>query len=319
VRQPRDAGPFPAIDVESRGEPLDEARLAALKADPDSLRGFALLIGVGADLRLGRLEAVSGASKVYRMLRDRYGFAPEDMLLLVDEPERALEADGSTPLPVAQGRPDVDGVQRAIDRLGRRVGGLVDRSRTQLVFYYGGHGVRTGPGEKVGYLALAGWSEDGKVPKDRRGYDMANLPGDVRRKIGCTHSLLLIDSCYSGFTVNKRGDPSEDPSRVYERWDDPALAVITAGREDQQVPEGPDGSYFTEVLLEGLGAQAEKSAHADASRDGIVTDAELGAWLAQMVKERVKRAGSSMEQTPLYFRGLLDDDVGQFLFVPRLR
>jgi hypothetical protein len=251
------------------------------------------------------------------------------MELLVDEPARALEADGKTRLPVAEGVPDLNHVLRELEGFGARATRDAHTAPTQFVFYYAGHGQVREPGaEGIGYLVLTGYDDKTKAP-DLRGYNMGHLASDIRKKVACTHNLLQIDCCYSGFTVNTVGDPTLDPSRVYEMWDNPALAVITAGREDETVGEreGGAGAYFTGILLEALGADPDKRPLADgyvkggedpapANFDGIVTDAELGVYLREVLPGRLKRARLTV-QRPLYFRGLEGDDVGQFLFISR--
>jgi hypothetical protein len=265
---------------------------------------------------------------VYALLRDRYGFAAEDMMLLVDEPERAIGPDGAR-LPTEPGVPDRRTVLRAIEGFGERVPDPDPERPTQFVFYYAGHGERAGPADQVGWLVLTGYREDHDSARDERGYDMAHLASDVRRKTGCDHHLLLVDCCFSGFTVHKRGDPTQDPTEVYELWRKPALAVITAGTEEERAYEYDDASVFTSLLLEALdGVPPERRPLADGYRrggrssreccDGIVTDAELGIFLHEVLPQRRRNSGR-MRQTPQYLRGLEGDDVGQFLFLPRAR
>jgi hypothetical protein len=325
LRSREDEPAFAPIDFTTRGAPLDPAQVMALKSAGGGVRGFALLVAVGSGRR-PLPGAVPDAAKVYRLLRDRFGYAPQDMLLLVDDPAAALDADGSR-LPAAPGLPTRGRVAKAIEEIGERVKAADGTAPLQFLFYYAGHGTVEEPGERVGYLILSGYHDDLSVAQDLRGYDMGHLASDLRRKIASKHHLLLIDCCYSGFSVNKRGDPTRDPSRVYELWKNPALAVVTAGKEDERVYERAGASFFTTVLLEALGGGDAPRSLADGYRtgiggweppvaDGIVTDAELGVYLRDQVPARMQRAGSD-RQTPLYFRGLEGDDVGQFLFVPR--
>lgn len=324
ARRP-DTGGGPAVDFTYRGLPLSREARAALKAP----RGFALLIGVGKrqSRQLDPLPGAAGdVAQVYALLRDRFGYAPDDMVVLCDEPERVRTPDGAL-VPARPDRPDRPGVERAIEDVAYRVKVAVEQGdAAQFVFYYAGHGTPSLVSERLGYLVLAGYLDERENAQDSRGYDMAHLGPDLRARVNARQQLLLIDCCFSGFTARTRGDPLGAPSEVFELWSQEAQAVITAGRRDQVVHEP---SIFHRVLLEGLGGgEPPGRMLADGYvaggvggpdlPDGIVTDAELGLYLTETVPSRCRLAHKD-EHTPLYVRGLEGDGVGQFLFVPRAR
>jgi hypothetical protein len=316
----------------SPGEEVDFTARGAIIEDPDDVvrnlqqgTGLALIVAVGEvpgnDYGLQPLRAaVPDASRVYTMLRDRFGFAEDNLWLLADEPDRALDADG-TPLP-NRDVPTRENVSRALEEIAKVTKqAKQEGKRTQFVLYYAGHGQTEARAEDIGYLVLSGYLEgeaDG-VPADIRGYDMGHLSRDVARMVGSSHQLLLVDCCFSGFAATARGNPLENPSSLYELWGRRAHVIITAGTAEQRAWEkkkhGVDSSMFARVLLDGLGANEGEPMLADANRDGLVTDAELGAWLSQQVPKEFSRYAQET-QTPVYVRGLPGDDVGQFLFVP---
>jgi len=129
-----------------------------------------------------------------------------------------------------------------------------------------------------------------------------------------THQMLLIDCCFSGFAVKARGNINDNPQKIYEMWKNNAHAILTAGSEKQRSFEVGERAIFTKTLLRALGSDSG-SMPADLNEDGVVTDAELGAFLQNQVPKQFE--GTSLTQSPQYLRGTEGDDVGQFLFIPR--
>lgn len=108
------------------------------------------------------------------------------------------------------------------------------------------------------------------------------------------HALFVFDSCFSGAVFAKRGLENPDTDRVnffQTSADKPVRQFITAGNENQKVPDNPK---FGHMLIEGLSGTA--STH----KDGYVTGKELGLWLEQTMP---KFAGG--KQSP--HSGLIDD------------
>jgi hypothetical protein len=122
----------------------------------------------------------------------------------------------------------------------------------------------------------------------------------ISMKIKSRHVIMLFDSCFSGSLFNiVRAVPDD----ITEKAALPVRQYITAGREDEQVP---DRSTFKRVFLIGLEGEA------DLTKDGYITGSELGMYLADKVVNYTRRA-----QHPQY--GKINNpslDRGDFVFVP---
>lgn len=303
-------------DFRARGIQLPSEKLAELRSTGTDVRGYALIVGVGDSSYQPRLPAAcADAGLLFGLLRDKFGYKPEDMLVLVDEPDRALDRQGNK-VPV-YARPTRENVSRALQQLAKETGRYPEGDRTNFVFYYAGHGHTFKRADEIGYLVLSDfWEtpEDRRVP-DTQAYNMGHLARDIRQNIKSSHQMLLIDCCFSGFVTKARGNPKAEPSAIYELWKTRAHVVITAGTADQRAFEVGTSSVFSQTLFRGLGIETERML-ADANNDGILTDAELGVWMSEEVPKMFAR--SARTQTPQYLRGLEElDDVGQFLFLPR--
>jgi len=119
-------------------------------------------------------------------------------------------------------------------------------------------------------------------------------------KIRSKHVLMLFDSCFSGalFALVRAV-----PHDITEKSTLPVRQYITAGREDEQVP---DQSMFKRCLLIGLNGDA------DLTEDGYITGSELGMYLSDKVVNYTRSA-----QHPQY--GKINNpslDRGDFIFVP---
>jgi hypothetical protein len=206
-------------------------------------------------------------------------------------------------------------VSSAILELSKITGRYQKGDKTNFIFYYAGHGETAKSASEIGYLVLSGaWEKGDKKVLDIDGYNMSHLSGDIRQHIYSTHQILLIDCCFSGFVTKARGNINDNPEKVYEMWKSNAHAIMTAGSEKQRSFEVGERAIFTKTLLRGLGAESG-SMLADMNQDGLVTDAELGAYLQSEVPKQF--GSSSFTQNPQYLRGTEGDDVGQFLFFPR--
>lgn len=307
------------VDFTKRGLDVPTTERARIRAELTSLPRFALIIGISLSPFGEKLPAACrDAADLYRLLRDRYGYDPANMRLLLDDAKAANEPDG-TALPVA-GTPDRATVSRCLEQLGERTRLHPESEVSRFLLYYGGHGVRVESARTIGFLVLSGFAENRNLPEGERvsddlaGYDMGQLSRDVQKRIRSEHQLLLIDCCFSGFAVRRRGDPLDTASVIYRNWRKRAHVVITAGTEEEPVYELSDGrSLFGGAVLDALGGD-HGELHADTDQDGIVSDAELGFFLRQQVEDRAARM--YRKQRPYYVRGLEGDDVGQFLFVP---
>jgi len=178
------------------------------------------------------------------------------------------------------------------------------REGDRLLVYFAGHGhtLTTAQGRKLGYIVPV----DAPSPvKDAAGFRAAAYSMELiethARQMESRHALFIFDSCFSGTIFKTRS--SGFPDAITERTSKPVRQFITAGDENQTVP---DYSIFRRRLERGLGADAE----ADLNADGYITATELGEYLHDSVTNESRRA-----QTPRH--GKIRDgelDRGDFVF-----
>jgi hypothetical protein len=170
-----------------------------------------------------------------------------------------------------------------------------------VLFFYAGHGETEtlADGRKMGYI----------IPKDcpllaRNPRGFVNHAISMREiesasmRIRSKHVLMLFDSCFSGalFALVRAV-----PHDITEKSTLPVRQYITAGREDEEVP---DQSMFKRCLLIGLGGDA------DLTGDGYITGSELGMYLSDKVVNYTHR-----QQHPQYGKiNNPDLDRGDFVF-----
>ena len=172
-----------------------------------------------------------------------------------------------------------------------------------ILFYYAGHGETEilADGTKMGYVI----PRDCPIfKKDQRGFashaiSMRDIES-VSLRIKSKHVLMLFDSCFSGSLFNLVRAVPDD---ISEKSTFPVRQYITAGRQDEQVP---DRSMFKRCFLIGLDGDA------DLTGDGYITGSELGMYLSEKVVNYTQR-----QQHPQY--GKINNpnlDRGDFIFVP---
>lgn len=208
-------------------------------------------------------------------------------------------------------REDVLEVQTTLERHGFQVTIVIDPTRAKfdeelrkflathgenqdarLLIYFTGHGytskTRYGQNRRMGYL----------VPTDAPSPDENNL-GPFKRKainmdeisvnaaqIEAKHVLFVLDTCFSG-AIFRNARESEESAPISEKTEQPVRQFITAGTENQTVPER---SYFREMFVTAL-----NGAESDQNKDGYITGSELGHFIRQRVTNHSKR-----QQTPQY-------------------
>jgi hypothetical protein len=175
-----------------------------------------------------------------------------------------------------------------------------------VLFYYAGHGETEtlADGTKMGYLIPRDCPILERNPKgfathaiSMRDIESASL------RIKAKHVLMLFDSCFSGslFALVRAV-----PHDITEKSSLPVRQYITAGREDEQVP---DKSMFKRCLLIGLEGDA------DLTGDGYITGSELGMYLSDKVVNYTHR-----RQHPQYGKiNNPDLDRGDFIFALKAR
>lgn len=178
-----------------------------------------------------------------------------------------------------------------------------DESDAVLV-YFAGHGetVALADGSLLGHVLPVDCplKTENAVVFDDKAVSMKEIE-DAALKIPAKHVLMIFDSCFSGsiFSMTRAM-----PKDISEKIGRPVRQFITAGGEDEEVP---DRSIFKEVFLEAMQGEA------DLNGDGYVTGTELGMHLDSSVVNY-----SNGAQHPQY--GKIRNprlDKGDFVFVMR--
>jgi len=175
-----------------------------------------------------------------------------------------------------------------------------------LLLYYAGHGETETLADKskMGYII----PKDCPLLKDdpmgfvTHAISMREIES-ISLRIRSKHVLMLFDSCFSGslFALVRAV-----PHDITEKSTLPVRQYITAGSEDEEVP---DRSIFKRCFLIGLEGDA------DLTGDGYITGSELGMYLADKVVNYTNR-----QQHPQYGKiNNPDLDRGDFIFVPLKR
>jgi hypothetical protein len=197
--------------------------------------------------------------------------------------------------------PGWDRLDTALNRLIAGPGRAKDKA---VLFWFSGHGhtLEEADGTKLGYIVPvdAPRPSQDEIGFMRRAIDMRQIE-TVAKRIRSKHVLMVFDSCFSGalFTM-VRAAPSH---YIEEKITEPVREFITAGRENEKVP---DRSVFKVVFIQGI-----KDGYADLNRDGYVTGEELGAYLQEKVINYSRKA-----QHPQF--GKINNprlDKGDFVFV----
>jgi hypothetical protein len=170
-----------------------------------------------------------------------------------------------------------------------------------LLFYYAGHGETEALADKtkMGYIIPRDCPLLEKSPMGfaTHAISMRDIES-VSMRIRSKHVVMVFDSCFSGslFALVRAV-----PHDITEKSTLPVRQYITAGREDEQVP---DKSMFKRCFLVGLEGDA------DLTGDGYITGSELGMYLSDKVVNYTHR-----RQHPQYGKiNNPDLDRGDFIF-----
>jgi hypothetical protein len=189
------------------------------------------------------------------------------------------------------------------DALNRLVYFTGKEENRAILLYYAGHGEteRLADSTKMGYIIPR---DCPILDKDPMGFaahaiSMRDIEA-VSLKIKSKHVIMLFDSCFSGslFSLTR-----SLPANISDKSRLPVRQFITAGTEDEQVP---DKSMFKRSFLIGIEGDA------DLTGDGYITGSELGIYLSEKVVNYTKG-----NQHPQY--GKISNpelDRGDFIFVP---
>jgi uncharacterized caspase-like protein len=191
-------------------------------------------------------------------------------------------------------------LRKTFNQLVYQTGRVEDRA---ILLYFAGHGETETLADdtRMGFIIPR---ECPLMSKDPIGFSACAISmrdiESLSMRIKSRHVIMLFDSCFSGSLFNiVRAVPYD----ITEKAALPVRQYITAGSEDEQVP---DRSMFKRVLLNGLEGDA------DLTNDGYITGSELGMYLSDKVVNYTRRA-----QHPQY--GKINNpslDRGDFVFVP---
>lgn len=238
----------------------------------------ALVVGISNYEKMPKLpNAVNDAKEVAAKLREM-GF---DVKLVLDPTSREMKT--------------------VLNEMVYDLGSKEDRA---LLFYYAGHGETEtlADNTKLGYIIPR---DCPLLKNDPMGFathavSMKDIESASLR-IRAKHVLMLFDSCFSGslFALVRAV-----PDDISEKSTLPVRQYITAGREDEQVP---DKSMFKRCFLLALEGDA------DLTGDGYITGTELGMYLSDKVVNYTHR-----QQHPQYGKiNNPDLDRGDFVFLPK--
>jgi len=186
-------------------------------------------------------------------------------------------------------------------------GDLSKISEKDSVFvFWAGHGYteKTSRGD-LGYLVpFDGTFEESQLYEN---ISMTMIKDDISKRIPAKYIFYVMDSCYSGLLVSKRGaarKTARNFSYLQEITKEEACQVLTAGSKDQEVLDGgPSGhSVFTGRFIEVL-----------ENTDDFITATEISAIVKERVFSDARTRGHT--QTPKY--GELFG-LGDYVFVPSL-
>jgi hypothetical protein len=307
-------GVAPSVLAE-RGDPIEDEEVIEQVRDVARERiHYAILAGVNRYSDMPTLRCANAdARELMQVLTEHYGYERDNILYLIDDPEDGERVDDD---------PTTVGLRKAIEKVGQWT---IDKPDSTFLFFYAGHGERIKKASPIGFLIPSG-SDSLELPEDTpldvRFYDMQHLPGDIEKYIYSQHSLIMTDCCFSGFTMQSRGEEDIDP-RLYDLWKEEARVILTAGTEGETAKEDArelGHALFTQALLYGLELGDDGHPGADENGDGILTDSELGGYVSRWVPRQIRRHGNTSPQHPQYYRDDgAADRVGQFLFVPSTR
>ena len=173
-----------------------------------------------------------------------------------------------------------------------------------LVFYAGHGGQEKTDYGQIGFIV----PYDGTFTDMRKIISMTAIRDDISKRIRAKHVFYIMDSCYSGILVTKRGVDGKKSSRDFSYLKqiarEPVRQVLTAGSANQKVLDGGPGghSVFTGRLLEILD-----------NSDDFITATEISSLLKERVFSDANARGHV--QTPTF--GELFG-LGDFIFMPSM-
>lgn len=313
-----DPAPVPTVEARGKSAPnLTADELFAQFSDGPPEQS-ALLVGVCSYKNDPLRKLSSPCNDVWELahlLVSQYGYDSERVVILMDRDAKLAHPEYKNELRVA-GEPTEQEIRSWVESFNTRI--KPSRKLRAFLFYFSGHGELAG--SSLAYLLPSNWEADRKRGRshDGAGINIATITNYIDQRIRPTHSLILLDNCFSGLATGK-GSSADEIIRA--RWKEQARFVMSASGAGEEAQERRDGSHsvFTQALLEGLDtrngiAAADTSGPAPGDDpDGIVTTEELFRWVQRRTTEIAKR-DNLPKQSP-QFAPLDSMDAGQFLMV----
>ena len=222
--------------------------------------------------------AHNDADAIKKLVIDRMGFDPENILDLRDAGKAALEA--------TFGNRDT--------HKGRLWSYLEPDGSSRVFVYYSGHGV---PGGGTGSAYLLPSDADPSVP-EINGYSLDLLYENLG-KLEARSVTVMLDTCFSG--LSDGGALIRSASGIYVSPRMPKtngkMTVLTAAAADQVASWDGRAQHglFTRHLLDGLAGAADVAPYGDG--DGVITAGEVHEYVKRFVAKSARRI-HLREQTP---------------------
>jgi uncharacterized caspase-like protein len=167
-------------------------------------------------------------------------------------------------------------IKDALEWLNRQVTG-----RDVAILFLAGHGLTD---ERNRYFYLAADSDRARLASTA--VDALYLREETRALAG--KALVFLDTCYAGGAMGTTTRGAVDINSLVNELSSTENGVVTfassTGRQVSQEDDAWGNGAFTKALIEGMGSGG-RPARADLMAKGVITGAQLYAWLAERVKE----------------------------------
>lgn len=224
--------------------------------------GYALLVGVGADLP----ETVKDATAIRDLLiNPKRAAFPQDNVTLLSEQSATRQ-----------------NILDGFDRLAARVS--ADAEATALV-YYSGHGGQFERAHEPTQYFLCPYGYD-PVQMDATALSGGEFTSKIQA-LTAKKLIVLLDCCHAGGLPALKGDArftkgAAPPTLLQAMESGSGNVVVASSRSDELSLGGTPNSVFTAVLLEALSGKAARTA------DGFARVLDVLSYVFAQVPERAK-------------------------------
>lgn len=229
--------------------------------------GYALLVGVGADLP----STLRDAERMAGLLRDpsRCGYRAENV--------RVLRGPAATREELLAGLEWLAHCSR-------------EDPEATIIFYFSGHGLG---GPEATLVLHPCFDADGRAQPGL--FAEKGLPGELLCRqldaIVSTKLIVLLDCCYATAQVETFKDPAREPDFLDRLRSGTGRVVLASSTDYERAATAGRESYFTAALLEGL------AGYGSYREDGFAKLFDIVDWVMRSVRQR------SRERQHPVFRG----------------